>query len=100
MTTAIDTLLHGRWIVPIVPRNQILEHHSIAIHHGKILDILPTSEAKNKYTAKNTLDRSDHVVMPGLINTHTHTPKNIFRGIADDKSLMDWLNNYIWPAEQ
>ena len=100
MTTAIDTLLHGRWIVPIVPRNQILEHHTIAIHHGKILDILPTQEAKKKYTAKNTLDRSGHVVMPGLINTHTHTPKNLFRGIADDKSLMDWLNNYIWPAEQ
>ena len=96
----IDTLIHARWIVPVVPRNQILEQHSIAIQDGKILDILPTDLAKQNYTAKNTLDRSSHVVMPGLINTHAHTPMNLFRGLADDLELMDWLNNHIWPAEQ
>ncbi|HLD84249.1 MAG TPA: TRZ/ATZ family hydrolase [Coxiellaceae bacterium] len=98
--TTIDTLLHARWIVPIIPRNQILENQTLAIHDGKIIDILETSDAKKKYSAKNNIDRSKHVVMPGLINTHTHAPMNIFRGIADDLPLMDWLNNYIWPAEQ
>lgn len=95
----IDTLLHARWIVPVVPRNQILEHHSIAIDQGKIIDLLPTQSASEKYTAKNTLDRGSHAVMPGLINTHAHTPMNLLRGLADDLQLMDWLNNHIWPAE-
>ncbi len=96
----IDTLIHARWIVPIIPRHQILENYSIAIHHEKIIDLLSTDEAKKKYSAKNTVDRKNHVVMPGLINTHTHTPMNLFRGLADDLPLMDWLNNHIWPAEQ
>ena len=98
--TTIDTLLHARWIVPIIPRNQILENQTLAIHDGKIIDILETSDAKKKYSAKNNIELSKHVVMPGLINTHTHAPMNIFRGIADDLPLMDWLQNHIWPAEQ
>ncbi|EKD77453.1 MAG: hypothetical protein ACD_42C00328G0003 [uncultured bacterium] len=95
----IDTLLHARWIVPIVPRNQVLENYSVAIDRGKIIDILPTDSAQQKYSARNNINRKNHVVMPGLINTHTHTPMNLFRGIADDLPLMDWLNNHIWPAE-
>src|SRR3989338_2754250 len=96
---AIDTLIHARWVVPIVPRNQVLENHSVAIHHDKIIAIMPTENAKKNYSAKNNIDRKDHVVMPGLINTHAHTPMNLFRGLADDLELMDWLNNHIWPAE-
>lgn len=99
-TTQIDTLIHARWILPIVPRNQLLEHHSIAVRDGRILDILPTESAVKKYTANNTLSRKQHLIMPGLINTHAHTPMNLFRGLADDLPLMDWLQNYIWPAEQ
>ncbi len=95
----IDTLIHARWVVPVVPRNQVLEHHSVAIDHGKIIDLLPTTSAKTKYDAKNNVDRSSHVVMPGLINTHAHTPMNLLRGLADDLQLMDWLNHHIWPAE-
>ncbi|MCX7120412.1 MAG: TRZ/ATZ family hydrolase [Gammaproteobacteria bacterium] len=95
----IDTLIHARWIIPIIPRNQILENYSLAIDHGKIIDLLSHDEATKKYQAKSTLDRKSHVVMPGLINTHAHTPMNLLRGIADDLQLMDWLQNYIWPAE-
>lgn len=96
---SITTLLHARWIVPIVPRNLVLENHTIAIDNGKIIDILPTKIAKKTYAAKNTLDRSHQVVIPGLINTHAHTPMNLLRGLADDLHLMDWLQNHIWPAE-
>lgn len=95
----IETLIHTRWIVPVVPRNQVLSHHSIAIDHEKIIDIVPTDVAKTLYIAKNTVDRSTHLVMPGLINTHAHTPMNLLRGLADDLHLMDWLNHHIWPAE-
>jgi len=95
----IDTLIHTRWIVPIIPRNQVLENYSLAIDHEKIIDLLPTEDANKKYSAKNTIDRKQHVVMPGLINTHAHTPMNLLRGLADDLQLMDWLQNHIWPAE-
>ena len=95
----IDTLIHARWVLPIVPRHKIFEHHSIAIDHEKIIAILPTETAKKTYSAKNNIDRSTHVVMPGLINTHAHTPMNLLRGLADDLHLMDWLQNHIWPAE-
>ncbi len=95
----IDTLIHARWVLPIVPRNQILEHHSIAIDSEKIIAILPTETAKKNYTAKNNIDRQSHVIMPGLINTHAHTPMNLLRGLGDDLQLMDWLQNHIWPAE-
>lgn len=95
----IDTLIHTRWIVPIIPRNQILENYSVAIHHGKIIDLLSHDEAIKKYQSKNNIDRKHHVVMPGLINTHAHTPMNLLRGLADDLQLMDWLQNHIWPAE-
>lgn len=100
MQKHVNTLIHARWIVPIAPKNNVLEHYSIAIQAGKIIDLLPTDEAKIKYQAENTIERQHHVIMPGLINTHTHTPMNLFRGLADDLPLMDWLNNHIWPAEQ
>lgn len=95
----VQTLLHCRTIVPIIPRHQVLEHHSIVIQDGKIHAILPTPEAKQKYQSENTLERTEHLVMPGLINTHAHTPMSLLRGLADDLTLMDWLENHIWPAE-
>lgn len=102
MTTPqmIDTLIHARWVLPIVPRNQLFEHYSIAIDHEKIIAILPTEQAKKTYHAKQIHHRLSHVLMPGLVNTHAHTPMNLLRGLADDLTLMDWLNHHIWPAEQ
>jgi 5-methylthioadenosine/S-adenosylhomocysteine deaminase len=95
----INTLILARWVLPIAPQNIILDNHAVAIHNDKIVEILPIDEAKKKYTAKETLDRSSHVVMPGLVNTHCHNMMVLFRGLADDLPLMDWLNNHIWPAE-
>ena len=96
----IDSLIHARWIIPVVPEGQILEHHSLAIDKDKIIDLLPTSEAKPKYQASNEFTLTSHALLPGLINAHTHGAMNLFRGLADDLPLMDWLTNHIWPAEQ
>ncbi len=96
----IDTLIIPRWIVPIEPANTVLEDHAIAIDDGKIVAILPTAEIQTKFTAKTTQHFSEHVIMPGLINAHTHSPMVLFRGLADDLALMDWLHNYIWPMER
>lgn len=95
----IDLLIKAKWILPIAPKNTVLENHSLAVNHGKIVDLLPSEDAQEKYYAEEFLDLKDHALMPGMVNSHTHSPMNLFRGLADDLDLMDWLNNYIWPAE-
>ena len=95
----VDTLIHARYVIPVQPSNTCLHSHSIAILDDKIIDILPTTDAQDKYASSNTHDLLSHAVMPGLINAHGHSPMGLFRGIADDLPLMEWLNDHIWPAE-
>jgi 5-methylthioadenosine/S-adenosylhomocysteine deaminase len=95
----VDTLIDARWIVPVEPAGQILSRHSIAITAGKIREILPTPEADSKYAARRHLRLADHLLIPGLINLHTHAAMTLLRGLADDLPLMEWLNNHIWPTE-
>jgi 5-methylthioadenosine/S-adenosylhomocysteine deaminase len=98
--THIDTLLQARWLIPINPAHDCMEHHTIAIDDGRIIDILPDDQATLQYSAKNHIAYPDHALMPGMINCHTHAAMSLFRGLADDLALMDWLQNHIWPAEQ
>jgi 5-methylthioadenosine/S-adenosylhomocysteine deaminase len=95
----IDTLINSRWVIPIEPDGQTLDFHSLAVHGGKIVEVLPTKDAGNKYHAMETVDLPHHALIPGLVNAHTHAAMSLFRGLADDLPLMDWLNNHIWPAE-
>jgi len=95
----IDTLLHARWIVPVEPDGVVLEHHSLAVHDGRILALLPTDQARAGYRAATTMELGDHVLIPGLINAHTHAAMSLLRGLADDLHLMEWLKDHIWPAE-
>ena len=95
----VDTLIDARWIIPVEPARETLSRHSIAITDGVIRDILPTGEAHANYSAKQHFQLDDHVLIPGLINLHTHAAMSLLRGLADDLPLMDWLNNHIWPAE-
>ena len=97
--TAVDTLINSRWIAPVEPPATLLEHHSVAIHEGRILDILPTEQALRSYTANIEHSLQHHLLVPGLINTHTHAAMSLLRGLADDLPLDEWLNNHIWPAE-
>jgi 5-methylthioadenosine/S-adenosylhomocysteine deaminase len=96
----IDTMIFAAWILPVDPSHQRLSGHGIAVDQGKIIDIASVAELKNKYDAHETLDCPHHILMPGLINMHAHSPMVIFRGVGDDKHLMDWLEESIWPAEQ
>jgi 5-methylthioadenosine/S-adenosylhomocysteine deaminase len=95
----VDIVIHARWIVPVVPKNQVLEHYSVVIHQDRIIDLLPQQQAKETYSASIEHDFEQHCVMPGLINNHTHAAMSLFRGLADDLPLMTWLNDHIWPAE-
>ncbi len=96
----IDTLIHARWIIPVEPAGMIYEDYSIAITDGDILDLLPTARSREKYSALDEYNLDCHAIIPGLINSHTHAAMSLFRGLADDLPLMDWLNYHIWPAEQ
>nr|MCU0809366.1 amidohydrolase family protein [Candidatus Contendobacter sp.] len=98
MPQPIATLLNARWIVPVEPEEQVLEHHALAIQNGRILALLPQAEAAVRYTAEISLNLDRHVLMPGLINAHTHASMTLLRGLADDLPLMAWLQDHIWPA--
>ena len=94
-----DLLIHADWLVP-VDQPGVLEHHSLAVSDGRIAAIVPRSEAAGQITAGEIITLDGHVLIPGLINAHTHSPMSLFRGLADDMPLMNWLNEHIWPAEQ
>ncbi len=96
----IETLIHAEWIIPVVPEGEVLAHHAIALDGGKIVDILPSNIAEERYAAQATHHLSGHALIPGLINSHTHAAMSLMRGLADDLPLMTWLNEHIWPTER
>ncbi|MBI3773919.1 MAG: TRZ/ATZ family hydrolase [Gammaproteobacteria bacterium] len=95
----IDTLIHARWIIPVDPEGWVLENHSLAIRDGRICALLPHGQARQTYRAETEITLNEHALIPGLINAHTHVAMSLFRGLADDLPLMEWLNKHIWPAE-
>jgi 5-methylthioadenosine/S-adenosylhomocysteine deaminase len=78
---------------------RVIEDGAVAINQGLIVAIGKRSEVDGKYTARETIDAPGKVIIPGLINTHTHIPMTLFRGLADDLDLQEWLTKYIFPAE-
>ena len=98
--THVKTLIHGKHIIPVNGNERTLDNSSIAIQDGRILDVISRSDAEKIYTSDSTYNYDNHIIIPGLINTHTHAAMTLFRGIANDLHLMDWLQNHIWPAEQ
>ena len=113
----VDLILNARWIVPIasddhdnevldhqvldhqVLDHQVLDHHSLVINQGRISAILPTTQVSSRYQSENQHDYLNHVLMPGLVNAHTHAAMTLMRGMADDLPLLEWLNEHIWPTE-
>src|SRR5262245_61427523 len=86
-------------VVTVDAGRRVIARGSVAID-GRDIDAVDNAEAiAAKYRGRDTIDASGSVVMPGLINTHTHAPMVLFRGLADDLALMDWLQKYIFPAE-
>lgn len=96
----IDTLIYAGWVIPVEPENVVYEQYALAIQDGKILALLPSSEAVRQFSARITYRLTTHLLIPGLINTHTHAAMNLLRGFADDLPLHEWLETRIWPVEQ
>lgn len=98
MKTA-DEIIYPRWIIPVDNRNSVLEGHGVVVGRGRILAVDTCENLSARFTAERIVRLEDHVLMPGLVNAHTHAAMTLFRGYANDMPLMEWLSKHIWPAE-
>lgn len=95
----VDLILRPRWIIPVEPANLVLENHDLVIQQGRIVALSPRAETAQRYLAAQIEDLPEHVLIPGLVNTHCHAAMALMRGIADDQGLQFWLETAIWPLE-
>jgi 5-methylthioadenosine/S-adenosylhomocysteine deaminase len=95
----VDILIQGGLVVTMDQERRVIEGGTVAIRDGVIVAVGEARELAEQYTADEVIDATGKVIIPGLINTHTHVPMTLFRGIADDLELHEWLTQYIFPAE-
>jgi 5-methylthioadenosine/S-adenosylhomocysteine deaminase len=95
-----ELLIHAQWILPVDTENRQLTDHAVAIAEGRILALLPSEEARRSIQAERIVELREHLLIPGLVNAHTHAAMTLMRGLADDMPLMTWLHHHIWPTEQ
>ena len=97
--TQVDTLISGSIIVTMDSDRRVIHDGAIAIRSGQILAVGDRQELQSSYESLQYIDASGRTVIPGLINGHAHIPMTLFRGLADDEDLDDWLEHTIFPAE-
>jgi len=95
----IDLIVEGDYVVSMDDDGSIYENGAVAVDEGLIVAIGPAADIESRYSASEHLQGGNRIVLPGLINGHSHAAMTLLRGVADDLALMDWLNNYIFPAE-
>jgi 5-methylthioadenosine/S-adenosylhomocysteine deaminase len=95
----VDLLVLGGKIVTMDGARRVIDEGGIAVSGGRILAIGPRTEIEKAYTSRQRVNAAGKLIVPGLINGHTHIPMVLFRGLADDLDLQDWLTKYIFPAE-
>jgi len=96
---SVDLLVLGGTIVTMDQTRRVIEDGGIAISQGRIVAIGPRADIERAYTSRQRVSAAGKVITPGLINGHTHVPMVLFRGLADDLDLQEWLTKYIFPAE-
>jgi 5-methylthioadenosine/S-adenosylhomocysteine deaminase len=94
----VDTLICAAHVVPVTPRGALADY-AVAIREGRIVAMLPTATALERFEAKSVVHLDRHVLIPGFVNLHCHAAMTLMRGLADDRPLMSWLQDHIWPAE-
>ena len=95
----VDLILRPRWIIPVEPAETVLENYALIVNDGLIVDLLPNTLVDNRYLAETVEYLPEHVLLPGLVNTHCHAAMTLMRGMADDQPLQRWLEAFIWPTE-
>ncbi len=99
MAKTADILITGGTIATLDERDALFSPGALAIDRDEIVAVGGKDDILSSYQGRETIDAPGSIIMPGLVNGHTHAAMTCFRGIADDRELMDWLNNYIFPAE-
>ncbi|HUI81317.1 MAG TPA: amidohydrolase family protein, partial [Bryobacteraceae bacterium] len=94
-----DWIWSGRYVITMDARHRVIENGAVAVRADRIVGVGTKVEIDARFQAGQRLDRPDAILAPGLVNTHTHAAMSLFRGIADDLNLQDWLNKFIFPAE-
>lgn len=95
----VDLVIYARWIIPVIPENALFSDCAVAIAGGNIVALCPKAEAERRFAGAPRLDLDQHVLIPGLVNSHGHAAMSLLRGFADDLDLHSWLHDHIWPAE-
>ena len=98
--TRVSLLISGGIVVTMDEAGTVISNGAVAIDGASIVAVGTAGDLDARYIARDHIDARGQIVMPGLINTHTHAPMVLFRGLADDLALMDWLTQYIFPAEK
>ncbi|NKB37109.1 MAG: amidohydrolase family protein [Gammaproteobacteria bacterium] len=96
---SVDLVVSANYVLTMDRNNTLLEKAAIAIDKGTIVAIGNAALIDEHYAGRQHISSANQVIMPGLINGHTHSAMTLFRGIADDLALMEWLTKYIFPAE-
>lgn len=96
---SVDLIVYGDYVVSMVPDSTVLNKGAVAVKDGEIIAVGPAAQITATYIAGQILPGDNQIVLPGLINGHSHAAMTLLRGVAEDLALMDWLSNYIFPAE-
>ena len=94
-----DWIVTAKWVVTMDAQHRVIEDGAVAVVGSNIAAVGPRAEIEARFTARRRLDRPNAALIPGLVNTHTHAAMSLFRGVADDLTLQDWLEKFIFPAE-
>lgn len=95
----VDLLVLGGTVVTMDATHRVIENGAIAVRGERIVGVGDAAELRKRYEAAQDIPAAAKIILPGLVNTHNHAPMVLFRGIADDMALMEWLQKYIFPAE-
>ena len=95
----VSLLITGAWVLTMNPQQEVFSPGAVALEGEKIVAVGSQAELQARYAPAQVLDYPQGLIAPGLINAHTHAAMALFRGLADDLPLDEWLNNYIFPAE-
>ncbi len=96
----VALLLEGAWVLTQNRAREVFSPGAVAVRGEEIVAVGPPADLKARYQAARTLTYPQGLILPGLINAHTHAAMSLFRGLADDLPLEEWLNSYIFPAER
>jgi 5-methylthioadenosine/S-adenosylhomocysteine deaminase len=97
--TVVDLIVRGGTVVTMDAERHVIENGAVAVKGGRIVSVGSVTDIDRTYTAREVVNARGKVIIPGLINGHTHVPMTLFRGLADDLDLQEWLTKYIFPAE-